>query len=82
MEKIKAVKKARIGIYTMGLKAYWNQFAGLHDRLIEYGKFIEKKVSEMDVEVYNYGLVDCECIFRIISAAVPAGRRAIPFETA
>lgn len=60
MEKIKAVKKARIGIYTMGLKAYWNQFAGLHDRLIEYGKFIEKKVSAMDVEVYNYGLVDCE----------------------
>ena len=27
MGKIKAVKKARIGIYTMGLKAYWNQFA-------------------------------------------------------
>lgn len=53
MEKIKAVKKARIGIYIMGLKAYWNQFEGLHDRLIEYGKFIEKKVSAMDVEVYN-----------------------------
>ena len=33
MEKIKAVKKARICFYTMGLKAYWNQFAGLHDRL-------------------------------------------------
>ena len=60
MEKIKAVKKARIGIYTMGLKAYWNQFTGLHERLIEYGKFIEKKVSAMDVDVYNYGLVDCE----------------------
>ena len=60
MEKLKAVKKARIGIYTMGLQAYWNQFAGLHDRMIEYGKFIEKKVAAMDVEVYNYGLVDCE----------------------
>lgn len=60
MEKLKAVKKARIGIYTMGLKAYWNQFAGLHDRMIEYGKFIEKKVAAMEVEVYNYGLVDCE----------------------
>ena len=60
MEKLKAVKKARIGIYTMGFKAYWNLFAGLHDRMIEYGKFIEKKVAAMDVEVYYYGLVVCE----------------------
>ena len=45
MEKLKAVKKARIGIYTMGLKAYWSQFAGLHDRMIEYGNFIAKKVQ-------------------------------------
>ncbi len=60
MEKLKAVRKARIGIYTMGLKAYWNQFQGLHDRMLEYGRFIEKKVKEMDAEVYFYGLVDCE----------------------
>lgn len=60
MEKIKAIKRARIGIYTMGLKAYWTQFEGLRERMIGYGKFIEKKVLEMDVDVYNYGLVDCE----------------------
>ena len=60
MEKIKPVKKARIGIYTMGLKAYWSQFPTLHDRMIEYGSFIAKKIAEMDAEVFFYGLVDCE----------------------
>ena len=60
MSKLKETKTARIGIYTMGLKCYWNQFEGLHDRMIEYGEFIAKKVHEMDVEVFFYGLVDCE----------------------
>ncbi len=60
MEKLKQTKKARIGIYTMGLKAYWNQFAGLRERLIEYGQFIADRVSAMgQAEVYFYGLVDC-----------------------
>lgn len=50
---------ARIGLYTAGLHAYWDQFAGLHDRLIEYNKFIEKKVSQWG-EVFDFGLVDSE----------------------
>ena len=36
-------KKPRIGIYTMGLKAYWNQFPGLRERLLHYGQFIAEK---------------------------------------
>ncbi len=60
MEKLKAVRKARIGIYTMGLKAYWDQFSFLRDRLTGYGRFIEKKIAAMGAEVFNYGLVDCE----------------------
>ncbi len=60
MNKIKETKKAKIGVYTMGLKCYWNQFAGLKDRMIEYGDFIAKKIEAMNVEVYFYGLVDCE----------------------
>ena len=49
--------KARIGIYSAGLKTYWQQFEGLEKRLTDYGKFIEKKISEV-AEVYNYGMVD------------------------
>ena len=60
MEKIKNTKKAKIGIYTMGLLCYWAQFDGLRERLLSYGKFITSKVEAMGASVYYYGLVDCE----------------------
>lgn len=56
----KAYKKPRIGLYSMGLKAYWTQFPGLRERMIEYGAFIAKKLDSLGAEVYNFGLVDCE----------------------
>ena len=51
--------RARIGLYSAGLKAYWAQFAGMKERLTAYGKFIEEQLSEYG-EVYNFGLVDDE----------------------
>lgn len=51
--------KARIGLYSAGLKTYWGQFPGLEGRLKEYGSFIEKGISEI-AEVYNFGMVDNE----------------------
>lgn len=59
MEKMKAAVKPRIGIYCMGLKAYWNQFEGLKGRLLEYGTFICDRVKAMGAEVCFYGMVDC-----------------------
>jgi L-arabinose isomerase len=59
IKTVKPIKKARIGLYSVGLKAYWNQFEGLRERLIHYGKFIESKLGEFG-EVYNFGLVDDE----------------------
>jgi len=59
---------ARIGLYSVGLKAYWQQFEGLQDRLLGYNRFIESKLKEMG-EVVNFGLVDDE----------DAGRRAGEF---
>ncbi|MFD0715015.1 hypothetical protein [Paenibacillus sp. GCM10027626] len=56
---VKPVKKPRIGLYSVGLEAYWGQFPTLRDRLIEYGRFIEQRVSAW-AEVYNYGMVDSE----------------------
>lgn len=56
---IKPSKKARIGLYTIGLKAYWTQFPGLKDRMIEYGRSLENRMLSL-CEVYNYGLVDTE----------------------
>jgi L-arabinose isomerase len=56
---IKPMKKGRVGLYTIGLQAYWNQFPGLKERLIEYGRFIEKKMAKYG-EVFNFSLVDSE----------------------
>ncbi|MDN7242136.1 L-fucose/L-arabinose isomerase family protein [Planococcus sp. N028] len=58
-QPIKPAKKARIGIYTIGLRAYWSQFPGLKERIESYGKFLESKMSAYG-EIYNYGLVDTE----------------------
>ena len=57
--RIKPAPRARIGLYSVGLKAYWNQFEGLKERLAGYGAFIESKLSEYG-EVHNFGLVDDE----------------------
>ncbi|HHU13379.1 MAG TPA: arabinose isomerase, partial [Clostridiaceae bacterium] len=51
-------RKPRVGLYSMGLKAYWAQFEGLRERLIGYGAFIEQKLMELGAEVVNFGLVD------------------------
>jgi L-arabinose isomerase len=56
---IKPAKKPRIGLYSVGLRAYWDQFAGLRERLIGYGQHIEQRLSEWG-EVHNFGLVDTE----------------------
>ncbi len=34
------VKRARIGLYSVGLRAYWAQFEGLEARLKGYNAFI------------------------------------------
>ncbi len=56
----KEYKKPRIGLYTMGLAAYWAQFPGLRERLLGYGDFIANKIEAMGAEVSFYGLVDSE----------------------
>lgn len=59
LSPIKPSKRARIGLYTIGLEAYWNQFPGLKERLLEYGSFLEKKMSVFG-DVVNFGMVDNE----------------------
>ena len=52
-------KKPRIGLYGVGLKAYWPQFNGLEDRLKYYTSFIAGQLESFG-EIYNFGLVDDE----------------------
>jgi L-arabinose isomerase len=48
----------RIGLFGIGLDAYWRQFAGLEERLRGYLDRVERKLERPGVEVVNVGLVD------------------------
>jgi len=57
LQPVKPVKPARIGLYSVGLQAYWAQFPGLRERLIGYGDFLARQIQDYG-EVFNFGLVD------------------------
>lgn len=59
MQPLKPALKAKIGLYSGGLNAYWDQFPGLRERLEGYGLFIENRLAGYG-DIYNFGLVDCE----------------------
>jgi L-arabinose isomerase len=48
----------KIGLFGVGLHAYWEQFAGLEERLKGYLKMVEQKISLHEVEVQNLGIID------------------------
>lgn len=55
----KPVKPAlKIGLFGIGLKAYWKQFEGLEKRLADYVELMAKKLSGFGPEVINLGLID------------------------
>lgn len=53
----KIYAKPVIGIYSIGLKAYWSQFDGLKERLEGYRRHIADSISDC-AAVKNFGLVD------------------------
>jgi L-arabinose isomerase len=52
------VTRARVGIFGIGLAAYWPQFEGLRERLEGYQRGIEGRLGEMGADVVSAGLVD------------------------
>ncbi len=48
----------RIGIFGIGLDAYWPQFPGLKERLENYVSKVGAMISPLGAEVVNVGLVD------------------------
>ena len=57
MAKI-ADNKLKVGLFGIGLDAYWPQFEGLEARLKSYVGVVEAKLIRDDVEVVNLGLID------------------------
>lgn len=48
----------RVGLFGIGLEAYWAQFEGLKERLEGYVAKVADKLDRPDVEIVNLGLID------------------------
>lgn len=48
----------RIGVFGIGLEAYWDQFEGLEERCKAYQADVEAQVAELGGEVVSAGLID------------------------
>jgi L-arabinose isomerase len=59
----------RVGLFGIGLDAYWPQFDGLKDRLEGYVETVAGKLARPGVEIVNLGLVDTS------AKAIEAGHR-------
>lgn len=48
----------KIGLFGIGLEAYWEQFEGLKERLEDYLAVVHKKILAFHPNVVNAGLID------------------------
>ena len=48
----------RVGLFGIGLDAYWPQFEGLRDRLTGYLHVVAQKLQRPGAQVINLGLID------------------------
>ncbi len=58
MHKRKQRLPARVGVFGIGLAAYWPQFTGLRDRLTGYQQHVERQLATFGAEIVSAGLVD------------------------
>jgi L-arabinose isomerase len=49
---------ARVGLFGIGLAAYWPQFEGLRERLVAYQRDVETQIERHGAQVVSAGLVD------------------------
>lgn len=61
--------KVRVGLFSIGLEAYWPQFSGLKERLLGYNERIAEGLSGAGAEVVNAGIID------VPETAMEAGHR-------
>ena len=52
------MRSARIGLFGVGLDAYWPQFDGLKQRLEGYLSVVADRIRRRGIEVVNLGLID------------------------
>jgi L-arabinose isomerase len=50
--------RGRVGVFGIGLAAYWPQFEGLRERLEGYQREVEERLAGMCAQVISAGMVD------------------------
>jgi L-arabinose isomerase len=68
------VAAPRVGVFGIGLAAYWPQFEGLRERLEGYQAGLEHRVRELGADVVSAGLVDTAEGAREAGERLAAGR--------
>lgn len=58
MKEMSGSHEFTVGLFGIGLDAYWPQFPGLHDRLEGYVEQVERQIGKPGVRIVNLGLVD------------------------
>jgi L-arabinose isomerase len=58
MDKPRPYSEPKIGLFGIGLDAYWPQFPGLEDRLKGYSQQVAQKLERAGAQVVNLGLID------------------------
>lgn len=53
-----ATSVLKVGLFGIGLDAYWPQFAGLQERLRGYLAVTKERLTRADVEIVDLGLID------------------------
>jgi len=48
----------RVGLFAIGLDAYWKQFDGLQQRLAGYAERVAQRLGRPGVEIVNLGVID------------------------
>ncbi|HEY0416285.1 MAG TPA: L-fucose/L-arabinose isomerase family protein [Gaiellaceae bacterium] len=66
--------RARVGVFGIGLAAYWPQFEGLKERLEGYQRGIESRLAEQGAAVVSAGLVDTAQRARAAGAELAAAQ--------
>ncbi|WP_448699305.1 arabinose isomerase [Mucilaginibacter sp. AW1-3] len=51
-------RELKLGLFGIGLDAYWEQFDGLQQRLEGYLSTVERKLSDIHHNIVNLGLID------------------------
>jgi len=55
---VSAMSPLKIGLFGIGLDAYWPQFTGLKERLESYLQRVQHRLEHPGVVVVNLGLID------------------------